>query len=227
MSTTRISNRFHLTERLETLATEAAKRGSHPPPCLRTQNQTHAYFDRYRDLPLRERQARSFAYALVNEPVRIYPGERVNGIFYGGTGNDPQWHHPDWGTACAVTAAEERIRAEIPEFEPLSKQWPEMSPQNGKGSFLIGAGASPGHIAWHYDHVLSLGIEGLIARHQEALERTEDPEAKAYYEAVLICLEAVLAWNQWHVEQLRHMLDQCTSPAKRAHIAENIRVMER
>ena len=227
MSATRTANRFHLTERIRALGTHAAQRGSDPPPCLRPENQTHAYLRRYADLPLRERQARSFAYALVNEPVRLYPGERVNGIWYGGTANDPQWVHPDWGTACAVTAAEARIRAEIPEFAPLSEQWPERPPQDGKGSFLIGAGASPGHIAWHYDLVLSLGIEGLIARHREALERADDPQARTYYEAVLICLDAVLAWNRQHVEALRRMLGLCESPAERAFIQENIRVMER
>ena len=206
---------------------EAARRGTDPPLALRPQNQTYAYYELYKDLPLCERQARSFAYALTHEPVRLYPGERINGVWYGGTEIDPQWSHPDWGEDCAVTAANQRIQTEIPEFTELGQQWPESPPQEGKGSFLIGEGASPGHIAWNYDLILSLGVNGLIERHREALNRTDDPRARAYYEAVLICLNAMLEWNRLHVEELRGMVDRARTREERAFIQENLRVMER
>jgi formate C-acetyltransferase len=223
----RIENRFHLTDRIRELAYRAAARGQASPPCKRVENQTYAYYHLYGDMPLRERQARSLAYALVNEPVQIFAGERINGIFYGDTGDDPQWHNSEWGTDCAVLAAERRICVEVPEFGPYGNQWPEVAPQQGRGSFLVGQGASPGHIAWNYDLILSLGVEGLMARHREALDRSDDPETRAYYEGVLICLEAMLAWNQLHVEELRRMLDRAQTPEERLHIEENIRVMER
>ena len=222
-----VKNRFHLTGRIRELARRAAERGQAPPPCKRIENQTYAYYDLYRDLPLRERQARSLAYALVDEPVRVFPGERINGMFYGDTGDDPQWHHLEWDTDCAVLAAEQRIRTEVPEFGPVGNQWPEVAPQEGRGSFLVGPGVSPGHIAWNYDLILSLGVEGLMSRHREALDRSDNPEARAYYEAVLICLEAMLAWNQLHVEELRRLLSRADTPEERLFIEETVRVMER
>jgi hypothetical protein len=140
---------------------------------LRPGNQSHAYWELYADLPLWERQARSFAYALLHEPVRLFPGERVNGMFYGGGEIDPQWYHPDWGADCAVTAATQRVRSELPEFGALWQQWPEIplcegEPPTGGGSFLIDEGGRPGHIAWNYDLILSLGVEGLIERHRHS-----------------------------------------------------------
>jgi len=227
MSLLPIGNAFEVTARIRALAQTAARRGTDPPLALRPRNQTHAYYKLYADLPLPERQARSFAYALTHEPVRIFPGERVNGVWYGGTEIDPQWSHPDWGTDCAVTAANRRIQVEIPEFAEFGQQWPERPPQEGQGSFLIGEGASPGHIAWNYDLILLLGVNGLIERHREALARTRDPQARAYYEAVLICLDAMLEWNRLHVEELRITLDRAHTPEERTHIQENLRVMER
>jgi hypothetical protein len=216
-----IGNTFEMTERIRALAQAAAKRGADPPLAQRPQNQTHAYYELYQDLPLAERQARSFAYALTHEPVRLFPDERINGVWYGGTEIDPQWSHPDWGIDCAVTAAERRIGAEIPEFAELGQQCPPA--QEGKRCFLIGDGASPGHIAWNYDLILSLGVNGLIARHREALDRTDDPRAQAYYQAVLICLDAMLEWNRLHVEEMRGTLDQARTSEERAAIDDGAR----
>jgi formate C-acetyltransferase len=221
-----ISERFRLTPRLRELAQEAARRGANPLPCLRTENQTRAYFELYQDLPLRERQARSFAYALVNEPVRLYPGERANGIFYGGA--DPQLYGGvGWGEHAATPTAQRRIAEEIPELTALADQWPERKPEPGKASYLLDTGAAPGHIAWNYDLILSLGVEGLVERHRDALRRTDDPEARAYYQGVLSCLDAVLEWNRRHVEELRRMLDCAETPEERAFLEGNLHVMER
>jgi len=220
-------NAFRLTERIRALAREAARRGTERPAVLRAKNQTLAYYEMYKHLPLSDRQARSLAYALVNEPIRLFPGERINGVFYDDEGMDPQWYHPDWGTDCAVTAAEQRIRTEAPQFSELEQQWSESAPQDGKPSFIIGGGAGPGHITWNSDLILSLGVEGLGERHREALARTSDPLAREYYEAVLICLDAMLQWNLLHVAELNRQLVQAATPEERALIRENLRVMER
>jgi len=221
-----MTKQFQLTDPLRTLAAETAKRGANPPPCLRRENETRAFFELYKDLPLRERQARSFAYALVNEPVRLYPGERVNGTFFGG-GHDAPLSDPEWGEHSAHPRAARRIAAEIPELVALANQWPEREPEPGKASYLMDTGAAPGHIAWNYDLVLSLGIEGLLERHREALQLAADPEARAYYEGVVICLEAVLAWNQRHVDELRRVLAEAQADDERAFFEANLCVMER
>jgi formate C-acetyltransferase len=216
---------FEMTDHLRALAAAAAERGKQGAPQLRVQNQTHAFFELYADLPLWERQARSLAYAMVHEPVRLFPGERVNGVFYGG--GDPQLADGAWGEFSAFPTAAARIAKEIPELAELANQWPEREPEAGKGSYLINGGASPGHVAWNFDLILAHGVEGLMAMHREAFAHAADERAREYYQGVLILLEAMLEWNRRHVEELRRMLDAAETEDERAFIAENIAVMER
>ena len=68
---------FVLTDRIRDMMHRAAERHRNAPACMRHENQTRAYFELYDGLPLRERQARSLAYALVHEPVRIFPHEII------------------------------------------------------------------------------------------------------------------------------------------------------
>lgn len=219
------TTRFQLTERLRELAAAAAQRGRHGQPVRRTQNQTYAFFELYADLPLWERQARSLAYAMVNEPVHVFPGERVHGVFYGGS--DPQLYDAAWGEYAAFPTAANRIATEIPELAPLANQWPQREPEAGKGSYIIQGSAAPGHIAWNYDLILSLGVEGLMARHREALVTAADDTAREYYQGVLILLEAVLEWNRRHVEALKGLLAEARTDAERELLAESIAVMQR
>lgn len=217
--------RFELTDRLRALAAAAVERAREAPPCQRVANQTYAFYELYRDLPLPERQARSLAYAMVHEPVRLFLGERVNGIYYGGA--DPQWYSEAWGTDSAVVAARERIAREVPEILPLANPWPSGPPQPGRESFILDASAAPGHIAWNYHVILENGIEGLIARHQAALATARDQRAVEYYQGVLILLEAVLEWNQRHVDAMRALAEAAGTPAERALCEENLAVMTR
>lgn len=218
---------FTLTDNLREMARRAAERGSKPLPCRRGESQTRAYFDLYADLPLWERQARSLAYALANEPVMVFPHERLHGIFYDGA--DPQLHGAGerWADHAAGPVAERRIAEEVPEFPAIVNQWPDGEPQEGRGSFIIAPGGAPGHIAWNWHLILALGVEGLMERHRAALETARDERARQYYRGVLICLEAVLEWNRRHVEALRLLLDDARTPADRARLAESIAVMER
>lgn len=216
-----VSNAFEVTDRVRRLQQAAAERGTCPAPVFRVENQTKAYFEVYKDLPLKERQARSFAYALINEPVRLYPCERINGTATITT--DPQWDCEDWGEHCVTGAASRREHEEMPDFQ----QFEEPSSVDGKRSFIINPGGIPGHVAWNYDLILSEGVEGLIERHRDAMVRTKDDEARAYHDGVIICLEAVLEWNRRHVAELRRMLDQAETPEERTFIEHNIRVMER
>jgi hypothetical protein len=89
-------------ERIERVrrAIESRARETHRSP--KAGNWTYAFFERYAQLPLRERQARAAAYALVNEPVCLFPEERLVGALYqgcegaqsvelDGSGFDPRW----------------------------------------------------------------------------------------------------------------------------------------
>ena len=214
-----VRERFVLTERIADIQDRAARRGSDPPPSSRMSNQTWAFDELYKDLPLRERQARSLAYALVNEPVRVFPGERINGIFYcprkvGQKAEDPQ-------RAQAEDVAERRALAEVPELADLYG-----NPANGD-TFILREGAWGGHTGWNYDLILSLGVEGLIARHRQAAQATDDAQAREYYNGVILCLEAVLEWNRRHVAAMKRLLEEAATPDERALIQQNIAILER
>lgn len=217
--------RFELTDRLRELAAAAVARVAEPPGCRRRENQKRAYFEVYADRPLRERQARSLAYAMVREPVLLFPGERLHGMFY--HGSDPQWSDGEWGEHSAAPAAARRVRDEVPEIAPLANQWPEVEPRPGQSSYLIDGGGIPGHIAWNWHLVLEHGIDGLAERHRAARAATDDPEARAYYDGVLILYEAVLEWNARHVAELRRLLAEATDPVERARLADSVAVCER
>jgi formate C-acetyltransferase len=221
MATDTAAPTFEMTDRLRALAAAAARRAESGPHTSRARNEERGYFELYADLPLPERQARSLAYALVNEPVFIFPGERINGIFYG-TDDPLLWPTSERMASVAATPrAEARIAAEVPEFAALSTTWP----QSQEGSFLIMAGAAPGHIAWNWHLILAHGVRGLMDTHREALERTDDPAAREYYQCVLIMLEAMVEWNRRHVAELERVLAEATDPAEREFIAGNLEVM--
>ena len=209
---------FLLTNRIRSLQANAASRGNNPPPSPRKKHQTWAFDELYKDLPLRERQARSLSYGLVNEPVRIFPGERINGVFYcealAGRTEDPQRLRQE-------TIAEKRALAEIPELADL------YGNAEGGDTFLLRDGAWPGHTGWNYDLILRFGVEGLIARHRQALVTAADQEAREYFSAVIICLEAVLEWNRRHIAEMSRMLGRARTAGERSLIRQNIAIMER
>src|SRR5690606_17411327 len=68
---------------------------------------------------------------------------------------------------------------------------------------------------------------GLIDRHRDAMSAAAAPAARDYYAAAIICLEAVLAWNERHLDALRKLLTATTDPADRERLAASIAVMER
>ncbi len=88
--------------RLQRLRDAAIARSRAPNPSPKAANWTQAFFEMYAHLPLAERQARSFAYALTREPVYAQPDERLAGQIYqlgpgsgsidvSGSDLDPRW----------------------------------------------------------------------------------------------------------------------------------------
>ena len=90
-----------------------AVRASNPPALRKAENTRKAFFELYADRPLPERQARSLAYALVNEPVRVDAADRIVGQFYGGWSPRHSAADSDWREFCEVTAVQRRTAAEI------------------------------------------------------------------------------------------------------------------
>ncbi|MBI5834438.1 MAG: hypothetical protein HZB16_19240 [Armatimonadetes bacterium] len=224
MPTTTTRPRFELTDRLRALAAAAAQRARSAPGVNRVAVQTTAFRERYAHLPLPERQARSLADALVAEPVLLHPGERLHGMFYHGA--DPQWHSPEWGDDCTVVAASRRVAAEVPEMAPLANQHPQGRPADGAESFVIDGSGIPGHVAWHWERVLSGGFESLIDQHQQALAATDDSAARDYYQGAIILLQAAVEWNQRHVDALRERLAAESDAEERARLATSLCALE-
>ncbi len=216
------AERFQLTDHLRQLAAAARDRAMAAAGCRRGETQTEAYFGAYADLPLAERQARSLAAALVAEPVAIFPGERLHGMFY--LGGDPQWHHHAWGDQCAVLAAQQRTATELPELAELVNQHPAGA---GPGeSYLLDDFAAPGHIAWNWHWVLERGLDDLLAEVRTRRDEAVDPEAQAFHAGVAIVIEAVLAWHQRHVDALRERLATAVGD-ERERLAASLAVCER
>ncbi|MCK5802341.1 MAG: hypothetical protein KAI66_05890 [Lentisphaeria bacterium] len=217
---------FQLTPRLRRMAAAAVRWGSPPPESDRLANQTKAFFELYKDLPLRERQARSLAYALSREPVRVFPEECLQGIVNGRT-PDPQWRHADWGEHSATQSASSRAATEVAGRREMIDQWPETPAMPGKDSFIINGEGIPGHVGWNYQWILKEGVHGVLERHRAALASASDPEAQAYYEGVLICWEAALDWNRQHVAELRRLRDASANRSEQRRLAESIALLER
>lgn len=168
--------------------------------CQKHLNLHKAFFDIYSDLPLWERQARSFAYAIVNEPVYMFEDEHIIGTVY--NPSDPWMGYvptPSWEGFSVIEAQREIEARELPDLHAIYTS-------GDNSTLIITEGAFPGHIGWRWDWVLEHGVEGLLARHREALAAAKDEKSRQYYQGVLIVLEGVLGWNQKHIEAMEARL---------------------
>ncbi len=159
-------------------------------------NWTKAFFDLYGDLPLEERQARSFIYSLNHEPIYLFPNEKIAGLIYmcrpgtnppdcDGCGIDPRW--ADYSV---LPVAQKKVRELLPDNEPLAKYW-------------LFDFALPGHLTWDYGPVLHKGVEGILADVRRRLEQAKDEKSAAFYRSVIIVWEGVLDWVKQYARQLR------------------------
>lgn len=208
-----------MTERLQRYQQQSYARGMEPHHSPKEANWTKAFFELYADLPLTERQARSCAYALEQEPVYLYPLERLVGQTYQacpGAGSPELYgcaEDPRWQEYAAFPVAARRVRAELPENELY-------------GRFFCD-GAAPGHVGWDYGRLLRLGVDGLIAQCVEARERTADEKAKEFYAGVEIVLTGLLRWVERHVEALRAAAAVESEPGRRQELLEMAAICER
>ena len=199
-------------DRLTAFKEQAYARGFAAHHSPKEKNWSHAFFDLYADLPLPERQACSFAHALVSDPVHIHPLTRIPGqIFQACPGagcpeRSGSAEHPEWEEFSVGPAAERRIAREIPE--------------GGYYARYFTPGGFPGHICWDFGRMLDLGIEGMLALFGDEKERTDDPESRVFYTSVEITLHGMLAWVGRHAEVLEEMAGEETDPARCCELEE-------
>jgi formate C-acetyltransferase len=205
--------------RLQQYRQQSIERGFSQWSSPKESNWSHAFFELCADLPLWERQARSFAYALANEPQYVWPLERIAGQIYqccpgsgqpdmAGTAGDARW---DAFAGNAVAAR--RLRERIPDYD-------QHAP-------VVGDGAAPGHVGWDHSLILSLGTHGLATKYEEALRSARDERAEQFYRAVLIVLEGLDQWVGRLVAKLREQAELEEDAGRRAELREMADLCER
>jgi formate C-acetyltransferase len=145
--------------------------------------------EQYAGLPLWEKAARSMAFAVENQDIHVHPNDGIGGRTYHDNRAPIASIDPDldyWSSANA------RFFAEYPEAKELERNQ------------LI-TGVLYGHIAWRYDRLLELGVTGLREECLQKLAVAADEEAEYFYQGVLIMLDALLNFNDKHVEAYRNI----------------------
>ena len=170
-------------------------------------NWTEAFFERYAGEPLRRRQALSFAYALENEPIYLFPRERLVGQVYylvPGAGSPDLQGCGDsrWDSYAAISSVLRRQKQEIPELARFTRSFAE---QTTEPSWIWDGEPIPAHIGWHWDWILAEGIQGMLERVAFA-EPGVDDEGREFLEGMRIVLNAMGTWADRHVEALEVML---------------------
>ena len=196
------------TDRIRRFREASRSRGADQPPSPYLERLAEAH-DRYADLPWRLRQARARADALADMPVTLFPDERLVGMVYH-CGPAPDVENP---TDYARFGAE-RVRDKLPENRELI------------AFSICRDGAMPGHVTWHWDWILEKGVLSLLEDYRQALEVAPDEVARAFFEGVILSLEALLRWNDRHVEALREELEGAQEE-KAARLASLIELCER
>ena len=208
-----------MNERLEEFQQQAYARGSGERSSPKEANWTRAFFELYADLPLAERQARSFAFALENEPVYIHPLSLIAGQIFqacagsgcpemSGSSQDPRWD--EWA---AYPAAARKVKECLPENEVYARYFCD--------------GAGPGHICWDFGRMLELGVSGMLDWCVELREKTDDPRAREFYASVEIALNGLRCWVERHVQALREAAREEADPARQQELEDMAEICER
>ena len=142
-----------------------------------------AALTKYHALPLWEKAARSTAYAIENLDIYAYPEDRIGGRVY-------------YAHLKPADQIDPTLDANTMGDTAFAKEYPNA--QEMKVHQLIGT-ASRGHIAWHWEWLLSMGVEGMQKKVQDLLSGTDDPKSQEFYQGVLIELDALLAFNDKHI----------------------------
>ena len=210
--------RFAMNKRLEEYKRQAYERGFGERYSPKEANLTKAFFELYPNLPLAERQARSLAYALENEPIYIHPLSCITGQMYqacsgsgcpelGGSSINPQW-------------------ADYAVFPMAVKKVNEYLPDNEMYARYFCDGASPGHVCWDFGLMLKYGARGIINICHELKERTSDTKSIEFYSCVEIVLNALINWAKLHALKLIELAKNETDAKNKRDLMEMARICE-
>ena len=173
------------TERIAAMLKEAAEAAAGAPRRHFQRDFHEAALNLYRDLPRWEKIARSMAHAVTNMDVVIRPGDRLAGRAYHMAEMPVEVHDPDLRDG----TLHQRLLDAFEGYDELCEN-----------RLVVSSGL--GHITWFWDRIVRHGVSGLRKTVEEHLRLARDGEAEAFYSGVLILLDALLAWNDRHVQAL-------------------------
>ncbi|MFH1008469.1 MAG: pyruvate formate lyase family protein [Candidatus Latescibacterota bacterium] len=208
-----------MNERLRQYQQQATIRGAAENPSPKEANLTKAFFEIHADLPLAERQARSYAYALENEPVCVHPLSRLVGQIYQvgpgsgcpeltGEASDPRWR--DYAV---YPQADAKVR--------------ECLPDDALYALFFGGGAFPGHVCWDFGRMLEIGVSGVRDLCGTARGETTDPKSLEFYSCVEIALGGLENWVGRHVLAISALLEETFDPEERRELSAMIQTCQR
>ena len=181
---------------------------------------TEAFQKIYKNEPHARRFALAFAYSLTHEPIHIFNGELISGIYYITEG----FGAPDI-SGSADDKYLERICQELPEHAALSgieNLEPSIIPPGSKSITVVAKLlCSFGHIAWHWDWIVAEGVEGMLSRIERAMPEA-DGKGREVLEGMKISLNGMLNWAESHLEIFKDRLSDTVSNSERKWLEERI-----
>lgn len=178
-------------ERIKLIFNESMENGHNPP-------ETHFEYDLHKSASeqfshheLWEKNACSFAYAISNQDVYIKEYDRIIGRIY-------------YTNEINIETADPDLNYWIEAEDEVSKKYDDID-QLHENQLIIGRAPSQGHIAWFWDRILKFGVSGIRKDVVDYLEKASDKKAQEFYSGVIIMLDALINWNDKHIEKLKKM----------------------
>lgn len=172
-------------------------------PALRNfgPNTEYAYEERYAGLPMWERTARTVAYGLENLPVDILDSDVLIGR-YRSKCYDPNSSPDDHPRPLIYEESSFLSLAQEATFAEIMGCCPEVR-TDFLACGLHGDAFWAGHECHSFQTVLHLGWQGLREQARRMLARTRDEKSREFYQGVIITLDALIKWNDRHVDELK------------------------
>ncbi|MFC1715186.1 pyruvate formate lyase family protein [Candidatus Poribacteria bacterium] len=211
------AGKLELNERLETFREEAYARGFGKTSSPKEANWTKAFFELYSQMPLALRQAHSFAYTLLDEPIYIHDHSLIAGQVYQACP----------GAGCPELSSGEPRWQEYSVSSNARKEVIESLPENEWYGKFFNDGASPGHVGWDWGMLLDMGTQGLLERYARAEKEAQEPKAREFYACVQIVLAAFLEWSELHVQKLEETANIENDPVRKSELVEMASVCRR
>lgn len=152
----------------------------------------YAAVELYADKDLWERAALSAAYMLRNAPVIIYPDDVLIGRTYHYGVEKPQREDPELSDYFIQSLGYDKGEEIYAGYSALAQR------------HLVTEGVR-GHITWNWAKMLRIGTTGMKAEFQDALKNARDEDAAHFYSGVLVMLEALEDWSDFHAAELERM----------------------